>query len=73
VITWSTPEQPEPERQEPERLGVIDFMVVILFPGLVPDGEFVTDPPGTQVGSRRVDPDHPGNRASGPPDPQAAP
>ncbi|MGO9191571.1 MAG: hypothetical protein ACLP8X_24370 [Streptosporangiaceae bacterium] len=45
MIAWSTPEQPEPERREPERLGVIDFMVVILFPGLVPDGEFVTNPP----------------------------
>ena len=45
MIAWTTPEQSEPERKEPERIGVIDFMVVILFPGLVPDEEFVTDPP----------------------------
>ena len=42
MITWNTP---EPEHKEPERLGVIDFMIVILVPGLVPDGEFITGPP----------------------------
>jgi hypothetical protein len=45
MIAGSTGEHPEPEHKEPERIGVIDFMVVILFPGLVPDEEFVADPP----------------------------
>ncbi len=45
MTAWSTPEQPQPELKEPERMGVIGFMVVILFPGLVPDREFVPNPP----------------------------
>lgn len=34
MIAWSTP---GPETREPERLGVIDLMVAILFPGVAAD------------------------------------
>jgi hypothetical protein len=42
VISWSTP---QPEHKEPERQGVINFIAVILFPGLAPEGEILTDGP----------------------------
>ncbi len=48
MIAWSTPEHPDPARREPERLGVSDFMAVILFPGLAPEGEILTDGPCVQ-------------------------
>ena len=57
MTAWSTPEQPEPGR-----LGVTGFMVVILFPGLVPDGELA--PPGKAGGLEPV-PGPPGREAAG--------
>jgi hypothetical protein len=59
MIAGSTGEHPEPEHKEPERIGVIDFMVVILFPGLVPDEEFVADPPCIWTEGRAEMKEHP--------------